>query len=191
MKRRTPTARYPEILAQAHENISLRLGLTPSDKETSRFAASIVHWPLFDGAVQCLQTLHQQIPTLVALVDIDHQSFTQTAAYPLISPYFAEMFTWDATHAYHPDVVTFKAPFSYHDALPFQRKHRCLVSSRLFRDLEVAFGAKIIGIWMRHPTTSLQREEGSFAWEVCEGLTDLVSVIIRAKALGNDNIVPN
>ncbi|KAJ7146576.1 HAD-like domain-containing protein [Mycena epipterygia] len=186
MKRRTPTARYPEILAQAHKDISMRLGLTSSNKETSQFASSILHWPLFDGAVQCLQTLYHQIPTLVALVDMDHDTFTQTASYPLISPYFAEMFTWDATHSYRPDLATFAAPFSYHDAGDVPRKRRCLVSGRLFRDLEVAYVASILGIWMWHPTTSLRKEEGSFVWEVCEGLTDLVSVIIRAKARCHD-----
>ncbi|KAJ7146612.1 hypothetical protein C8R44DRAFT_574146, partial [Mycena epipterygia] len=107
VKRRTPGAPYSEILAQTHRDMAIRLRLLSSNEETALFTSSILHWPLFDGAIQCLQTLHPHIPTLVALIDIDHDTFTKTTSYALLHPYFAEMFTWDATYTYRPSLAAF------------------------------------------------------------------------------------
>ncbi|KAJ7463617.1 HAD-like domain-containing protein [Mycena latifolia] len=176
---------YSEILALAHTDMSKRLGLVPSNVESSVFASSIVHWPLVDGAVECLQQLRPWIPALVALSDTDHETLQNTAAFSRLGPYFAEVFTWDASHRYRPDIQALAPSFLYHDAMGVLRGHRCLVSSGLFQDLEVACRlAEVPVIWMRYPASlavNLDSDEASFAWTVCDQLPALVSTILREK----------
>ncbi|KAJ7463636.1 HAD-like domain-containing protein, partial [Mycena latifolia] len=151
VKQCMPTAPYPQILARAHSDMATRLGLVATEEQSSLFASSIATWPLFNGALWCLQTLNPWIPILVALCDVDHESLRVTSAFTALAPYFAEVFTWDASHAYRPDRTAFDPPFRYHDALGVPREQRCLISNSVLRDLEPAHELDFPAIWMRYP----------------------------------------
>ncbi|KAJ7701181.1 hypothetical protein B0H17DRAFT_881396, partial [Mycena rosella] len=45
VKEQTPATPYSEIMAQAYCDMCRRLGLAPSDAESSAFASFIVQWP--------------------------------------------------------------------------------------------------------------------------------------------------
>ncbi|KAJ6595015.1 hypothetical protein DFH09DRAFT_906305, partial [Mycena vulgaris] len=85
VEERTPTEPCPSFLAQAHSDMSRRLGLAPSGAESSLFASSINNWPLVDGAVECLHNLRPFIPPLVAVVDVDHETLLKTTAFSTLS----------------------------------------------------------------------------------------------------------
>ncbi|KAJ7799981.1 hypothetical protein B0H14DRAFT_1698907 [Mycena olivaceomarginata] len=138
-KKRNPAAPYSEILAQAHAEMTIRLGLPVVEDAASLFASSISTWPLYDGAVWCLQNLKPRICHLVALSDATHDILCQSSSFSALAPYFSEVFTSDGSHAYRPDSAAFDLPLKYwHDALGIPRQQRCLVSNSLLRDLEPA-----------------------------------------------------
>ncbi|KAJ6617690.1 HAD-like domain-containing protein, partial [Mycena sp. CBHHK59/15] len=151
VKRRTPSAPYSQILADSYADMALRLGLSLSVGESAVFAASSTNWPLLDGAVWCLQTLHPWIPALVGILDVDEDTARRSAAFAALAPYLAQIFTWDAGHAYKPDLAAFHAPLSYYDAHGVPRAHRCLVSNGLLRDLEPARELGLPAAWLRLP----------------------------------------
>ncbi|KAJ7982960.1 HAD-like domain-containing protein, partial [Mycena polygramma] len=151
VKRRTPGIRYGQILADAYDDVALRLGMTPLDSmESSAFAQSIKHWPLLPAADWCLSNL-KRIPSisLVAIADVDHDCLMRTAAFTVLAPFFEAVFTWDIYKAYKPDPAAFAAPLAHYDALGVPRAHSCLVSSSLFADLEPARELGLPTLWMR------------------------------------------
>ncbi|KAJ7283185.1 HAD-like domain-containing protein, partial [Mycena rebaudengoi] len=151
MKRRTPSARYSQILADTYNDVSLRLGLTPVQGESLLFVQSIGTWPLFDGVdwfLHCLLTVPSI--SLVAITDMDHDSFHRTASFIAIASYFREVFTWDSSQTYKPNLEAFAAPLKYHDTLGVRRIFRCIIASSLFEDLEPARDLGLGAIWLRH-----------------------------------------
>ncbi|KAJ6582750.1 hypothetical protein B0H10DRAFT_1926518 [Mycena sp. CBHHK59/15] len=185
VKEHQPTAPYLEVLAQAHNDMALRLGLTSTDEESSTFASSLFDWPLFDDAVQCLEALQPYIPALVALVDIDYATLLRTAALPILQPYFPEVFSWDLSNVYRPTLDAYDPPLIYHDERGVPREHRVHVSSALFHDLELVAEVDIPAVWMRYPgslAADVPAEDGFFTWKVCETLPQLVLEILAAKA---------
>ncbi|KAJ7137540.1 hypothetical protein C8R43DRAFT_893508 [Mycena crocata] len=147
-KKRTPTAPYSDILAAAYDDMTVRLGLQCSADERSAFVSSMFTWPLFDGALECIQKLRKRIPTLVALLDVDHATLVRTSAFQALEPRLDEVFTWDASQTYRPDPRAFDPPFAYHDAMGIASAHRCLLSNSVFRDLEPARLRRIPAMWL-------------------------------------------
>ncbi|KAJ6595020.1 HAD-like domain-containing protein, partial [Mycena vulgaris] len=150
VKQRIPATPYLQILVEAHGDMARRLGFPATKAESSLFASSIFSWPLFEGAVECIELLKHWTSVIVAISDVDHETLRKTSAFALLAPHFAEVFTWDATHTYRPHPSAFDAPLKYHDALGIPRDRRCLVSNSLFRDLEPARELGIPAIWIRY-----------------------------------------
>ncbi|KAJ7075584.1 hypothetical protein B0H15DRAFT_652559 [Mycena belliarum] len=191
-KEQTPTAPYSEILVQAHTGMARRLGAAPSDAEAAAFASSIAHWPLVDGAVQCLQTLRAHFNGIIALADVDDATLRQTPAFSVLAPYFAEIWTWNASQEYRPYLAALEPPFSYHDSIGVPRERRCFVSAGLHRDLEPACECDVPAIWVRTPESLAARlpsDEGTFVWTVCDGFDDLIDALLPGKIAGSVTIV--
>ncbi|KAJ7146617.1 hypothetical protein C8R44DRAFT_864360 [Mycena epipterygia] len=103
------------------------------------------------------------------LIDNESNIFTALAPslarscrrFDVISPpppsVFAEMFTWDAAHTYQPSHAAFGRPLTYHDAIGVPRRHCCLVSGSLFRELEPMCRGRIPGIWLHYPARLVGR----------------------------------
>ncbi|KAJ7177440.1 HAD-like domain-containing protein [Mycena crocata] len=185
-KKRTPAAPYLDILAAAYNDMSARLGLRCADDETSSFVSSMFTWPLFDGALECVQRLHPRIPTLVALLDVDYATLLRTSAFQALEPCFDEMFTWDASKTYRPDPSAFSPPFAYHDGEGIDPAHRCLVSNSVFRDLEPARLQLIPAIWLRLPSTlagGCESIEHSVPWRVCSDFEALSNIFLRTDVI--------
>ncbi|KAJ7723005.1 HAD-like domain-containing protein [Mycena maculata] len=189
VKKRLPTSPYSEVLALSHEDMAMRLGLSSSTTQSSAFAASIFDWPLFDDAIQSLQALRPWIPAIVAVVDIDQETLCKTSSFPPLIPYFAGIYSWDASRTYRPDFEAFLPSVKYHDDMGVPRAQRCLVSNSVFRDLEPASELEIPTIWLRYPTSmggGLSSEECYSVWRVCTDLPGLVTLLTREKdALGD------
>ncbi|KAJ6617678.1 HAD-like domain-containing protein [Mycena sp. CBHHK59/15] len=150
-KRRTPSAPYSQILADAHDDMALRLGIALSDGESTLFATSAATWPLHDGAVWCLQTLRQWLPALVGILDVDETTARHSTAFAALAPYLTQIFAWDAACGYKPDFPAFFGSLAHHDAHGVPRAHRCLVSNGLLRDLEPAREFGLPAVWLRFP----------------------------------------
>ncbi|KAJ7100926.1 hypothetical protein B0H15DRAFT_817771 [Mycena belliarum] len=164
-----------------------RLGLVPSDAEAFKFASSIAHWPLVDGAVKCLRALRPHVPALVALVDLDDSTLHKCAAFSALAPYFTEVWPWDASQEYHPYLDAFEPSFSYHDNMEVPRERRCFVSTALYRDLEPGCECGVPAIWVRNPNSlagSLPSDDGTFTWKVCNGLDGLIHALLPGKVTG-------
>ncbi|KAJ6617684.1 HAD-like domain-containing protein [Mycena sp. CBHHK59/15] len=151
VKRRTPSAPYSQILADAHDDMALRLGLSLSPGESTVFAASAASWPLHDGALWCLQTLRQRLPALVGILEVDETTARHSTAFATLAPYLAQIFTWDVAFGYKPDLPAFFGPLTYHDERGVPRARRCLVSNGLLRDLEPARELGLPAVWLRFP----------------------------------------
>ncbi|KAJ7167871.1 hypothetical protein C8R46DRAFT_1350786 [Mycena filopes] len=169
LKRRVTDTPYSEILAKAHQAMALRLGLTSTPDESSAFASSLIHWPLFDGAVQALHALHSAIPNLklVVIADMDVDTLYETSAFPIISPFFGEIWSWDLCHTYRPDPYTFSPAVIYHDGVGVLRSQRCLISNALFERLEFGCQFLVPAVWMRNPAglaAGLPSADASFVW---------------------------
>ncbi|KAJ7167285.1 hypothetical protein C8R43DRAFT_984774 [Mycena crocata] len=156
VKQRAPSKVYSQILHKAYEDMALRLGLSPPTGGAATFAHSLPHWPLHADALWALHTLRCVVPTLAALVDMDHSTCVRTPAFTALALYFDEVFTWDATHSYRPARDAFTAPLGYHDALGVPRACRALVSNSLLRDVQPSRELGFPAIWLRLP--------GSLAW---------------------------
>ncbi|KAJ7895312.1 hypothetical protein B0H13DRAFT_1624451 [Mycena leptocephala] len=155
----SPNAPYFSILAEAHEHMTIRLGPTVAGG-ASAFASSLFTWPFFDGALRCLQTSSRAIPTLVALFDIDFFTFSKISAFSSLTPYFAEVFTWDAAQAYRPKFRAFAPP------IPIPRRVACAACAPLpcleqpLPGLGACMRPGVPTIWMRHPP-SLTRHQST------------------------------
>ncbi|KAJ6478079.1 hypothetical protein C8R47DRAFT_1288372 [Mycena vitilis] len=185
VKERQPSIHYLMILAEAHRNMALRLGISIIAAESSKFASSLFDWPIFDDAILCLRSLQPYIPTLVALVELDAETLCKTAAYHTLGGYFCEIFTWDQSKGYRPNVDAYDPPLIYHDNCDIPREQRLHVSSALFRDLELVAEVDIPTVWMRCPgrlAADVPLEDASFAWKVCDTLPQLASDILSAKS---------
>ncbi|KAJ7152824.1 hypothetical protein C8R46DRAFT_912761, partial [Mycena filopes] len=189
LKAHLPTAPYLEILSQTHQAFALRLGLTSSADESLAFASSLFTWPLFPEALRSLQDLHASIPFLVAVADMDLETLYKTRAFPLLSPYFLEIWSWDLCHAYRPDQYTFSPAVAYHDNMGVPRAQRCLISNALSDRLD--FGCKMLvpAVWLRDPAGlagGVPAADGSFVWKVVPDLPSLVLAIMTGKR-GSEN----
>ncbi|KAJ6467158.1 hypothetical protein C8R47DRAFT_1152818, partial [Mycena vitilis] len=186
VKKAQPHLPYPRILAQAYTAMALRLGLTSTEKECSMFAASLLNWPLFADAIQCLQSLRPYIPVLVGVADIEYMTLLKTDAFPLLQPYLAETFAWEPSNGYRPEAGAYP-PILYHDGMGVRREHRVHISSALYHDIEYVSKDNIAAVWMRRPGSLAANvpplsERVAFHWKVCETLPQLVSEILAAKA---------
>ncbi|KAJ7288946.1 hypothetical protein C8J57DRAFT_1116428, partial [Mycena rebaudengoi] len=103
VKKRAPSMPYIYVLAQTYTELALRLGLACGSTESTIFASSFFHWPLYGGALECLRTLRPLVSSLIALLDVDVVAFSQTVHYPLLAPYFSEAFAHDQAQVYRPD----------------------------------------------------------------------------------------
>ncbi|KAJ7798624.1 hypothetical protein B0H14DRAFT_3492320 [Mycena olivaceomarginata] len=128
----------PPSIESTPTEMTIRLGLPAVEDAASLFASSISTWPLYDGAVWCLQNLKPGICHLVALSDATHDILCQSSSFSALASYFSKVFTSDGSHACRPDSAAFDPPLKYHDALGIPRQQRCLVSNSLLRDLESA-----------------------------------------------------
>ncbi|KAJ6478092.1 hypothetical protein C8R47DRAFT_1323159 [Mycena vitilis] len=153
------------------------LGINITAAESSEFASSLFNWPLFDDAILCLRSLQPYIPGLVALVELDAETLCKTAAYRALGGYFREIFIWDQSKLYRPNVDGYDPPLIYHDNCGIPMEQRLHVSSALRRDLELVAEADIATVWMRCPgslAADVPVEDASSAWKVCETPTQLV-----------------
>ncbi|KAJ7702012.1 hypothetical protein B0H16DRAFT_750723 [Mycena metata] len=185
VKRRIPTAPYSGILSQAHQEMALRLGLTAPAEESTTFASTLINWPLFDGALQCLQALRSLGLMVVALADIDLETLCKTSAFQtLLQHYLSEIWSWEGVHVYRPHPNTLGQALLYHDHMGIPRERRCLISDALFERLELGCQLAVPAVWIRNPVGlagNLPSADGSFVWKIVPDLSRLVSAIVEGK----------
>ncbi|KAJ7191627.1 hypothetical protein GGX14DRAFT_481170, partial [Mycena pura] len=177
VKKRTPTMPYFYVLAQTYTEFSLRLGLPCSHPESMSFASSLFYWPLHDGALESLKTLRAHVPAfhIVALIEVDFDTFVRMAHYALLRPYFSETYSHDQGQAYCPHPWPSNIPFLWHDEEGLAPRHeRLLISNSMFRNLQPAMKARVPCVWVRFPTSLAGRLPTAYCqlpWRLARLLT--------------------
>ena len=64
---------YSDVLREVLRRLGSRLGFTPSDEMLDAFAASVVHWPVFEDTVPALERLSEHFD-LVIVSNVDSTS---------------------------------------------------------------------------------------------------------------------
>jgi 2-haloacid dehalogenase len=133
----TPTALYPEILANVLRRFGDQYGAPVSDAEAMAFARSIPDWPAFDDSGPALRELQEHF-ALVVLSNVDRVSFAASEA--RLGVKFDAVHTAQDIGSYKPDPRNFEyllarlgeqgyarddvlhvAQSLYHDHVPAQR----------------------------------------------------------------------
>ena len=105
---KTPNMKYVELLTTIHPHIASRLGLSePPPEQSESFGRSIGLWPAFPDTVDAMQRLGRQYK-LVALSNVDRESFEQSLAGPLQGVKFDAVFTAQDIGSYKPDLRNFE-----------------------------------------------------------------------------------
>ncbi|KAJ7172773.1 HAD-like domain-containing protein [Mycena crocata] len=159
MKKCEPDVPYAQILADAYDDVVLRLGISPEGTDSSTFAQSIKDWPAIPAAEWCLATL-RTLPSisLVAIADVDRDSLERTTSFAPLAPYFHDVFTWDACKAYKPARAAVGTLIKHSDVLGVPRGDTCFVSNSLL-NMEPARELGVPTVWARYA--------GSLAGNVC------------------------
>ncbi len=100
----TPSLRYPELLAEVHRGLALRLGIAPDAKAAAAFGASVGNWPAFADSAKALAYLKQHY-RLVILSNVDRASFARSNA--RLGVAFDAICTAEDIGSYKPDPRNF------------------------------------------------------------------------------------
>lgn len=101
---RSPTLRYPELLARVHAGLARELGLR-SDPELDRaFGESLPHWPAFADSADALRRLQRRY-RLVILSNVHEAGFA--ASQRKLGVEFDAVYTAEAIGSYKPSPANF------------------------------------------------------------------------------------
>lgn len=106
----SPTMKYDEILEQASLRVAVDLGITIDDEVKSNakaFGASVGYWPAYSDTVNAMKRLGKYYK-LVALSNVDRDSFARTSSGPLAGVNFWRVCTAQDIGSYKPDLKNFE-----------------------------------------------------------------------------------
>jgi 2-haloacid dehalogenase len=105
MEARTPTARYPDVVAQSMMAIGQDLGVPVSRAEAERLATSVPEWPAFPDSREALTSLAKHYK-LIVLSNVDRASFRGSSQRLGVS--FTEVITAEDVGCYKPSARNFE-----------------------------------------------------------------------------------
>ncbi|KAI1618569.1 haloalkanoic acid dehalogenase [Exophiala viscosa] len=114
----SPSMKYNEILAKAYMRVAVDIGAPKHDAEIERqakaFGDSVGDWPAFPDTVDAMNRLSKHYK-LIALSNVDRDSFARTNAGPLKGLRFWRVFTAEDIGSYKPDPRNFEYLFKHLD----------------------------------------------------------------------------
>lgn len=128
VEKETPTALYPQVLAEAFRATGTKLGIAVSDADAEKLGSSVPEWPAFPDSVEALKKLGTRFK-LIILSNIDKKSFAGSNA--RLGVEFDRIITAEEVGSYKPADKNFDALKSYVDAEGLKVLH---VAQSLFHD---------------------------------------------------------
>lgn len=160
----TPTALYPDIVAQSMTAVGQDLGVPVSRAEAERLAASVPDWPAFPDSHEAMTSLAKHYK-LIVLSNVDRASFR--GSNQRLGVWFTEIITAQDVGCYKPSARNFEVLLARAADHGITHDRLLHVAQSLFHDHVPAKAAGLATVWInrRHdrpgggatpaPTTSV------------------------------------
>ena len=145
VERETPTALYPEVLAEAFRRTGAMLGAQVSDQWAARLGGSVPDWPAFPDSADALARLARHYQ-LIIVSNVHRDGFA--ASNRRLRGRFAAVVTAEDVGAYKPAANHFEALFRTLDDLGVARDQLLHVAQSLFHDHVPANQAGLRSVWI-------------------------------------------
>jgi 2-haloacid dehalogenase len=142
IEQETPSALYPQVLADAFRATGAKLGIPVSDADAERLGSSVPDWPAFPDSVEALRKLSTRFK-LIILSNIDKKSFAGSNARLGIE--FDHIITAEDVGSYKPAARNFDVLKEYVDGEGLKVLH---VAQSLFHDHVPGAKAGFKGVWI-------------------------------------------
>lgn len=141
----SPTALYPEILADAFRGTGEDLGVTVSDQWAQRLGSSVPDWPAFPDSHDALASLAESY-TLIILSNVHHAGFAGSNA--RLDVQFDRIITAQDVGAYKPAPNHFEALDATLTELQIPKDRLLHVAQSLFHDHVPAKTHGLESVWI-------------------------------------------
>ena len=145
VERETPTALYPEVLAEAFRRTAAALGKPVSDTWASRLASSVPDWPAFPDSADALARLARRYQ-LIILSNVHRAGFA--GSNQQLRGDFAAVITAEDVGAYKPAENHFRALDATLPELGVARDRLLHVAQSLFHDHVPAKREGLPSVWI-------------------------------------------
>ena len=105
LEARSPSMKYPEILARTHRAVAKRFGLLSREELDSAFAESLPHWPAFPDTAGALRTLKRRYKVVI-LSNVHRDGFA--ASNRKLGVRFDAVYTAEDIGSYKPSPRNFE-----------------------------------------------------------------------------------
>lgn len=144
-QRDTPTAKYPDILAEAFRRTGETLGRSVSDAWAQRLAGSVPDWPAFPDSAQALARLAARY-RLMILSNVHRDGFA--GSNKQLRGDFAAVITAEDVGAYKPAANHFRALDAALLDMGVERERLLHVAQSLFHDHVPAKREGLPSVWV-------------------------------------------
>lgn len=181
----TPSAPYPEVLAEAFRRTGSDLGHTVTDAWAEKLGQSVPDWPAFSDSAEALATLAEHYQ-LIILSNVDRAGFAGSNRH--LEGDFAAIITAEDVGAYKPADNHFRQLEKTLDDLGVARARLLHVAQSLFHDHVPAKKAGLPSVWInRHhdrPGSGATPEpDGDYAYDLeLTSMADLAAAVTDAFA---------
>jgi 2-haloalkanoic acid dehalogenase type II len=145
VERATPTARYPDVLADAFRATGSTLGAPVSDEWAAKLGASVPDWPAFPDSAEALAVLAQRY-RLIIVSNVHRDGFAGSNA--RLGVRFDRIITAEDVHAYKPAPNHFDALDHALVELGVPRERLLHVAQSLFHDHVPAKRHGLPSVWI-------------------------------------------
>ncbi len=151
----TPSALYPDILAEVHRRLTARLDIPPDPVAAEAFGRSVGDWPPFADSPASLQYLKRYYK-LVVLSNVDRASFARSNK--ALGVEFDHVITAQDVGSYKPDPRNFRVLLEDVGRLLGAAKGDILHTAQsLYHDIVPARSAGLATMWVN-------RRQGKGGW---------------------------
>jgi 2-haloacid dehalogenase len=145
VERETPTALYPEVLAEAFRRTGATLEAPVGDEWAQRLGSSVPDWPAFPDSADALARLARHC-RLIILSNVDRASFAGSNQH--LHGDFAAIITAEDVGAYKPSENHFRALDTALPELGVERSELLHVAQSLFHDHVPAKREGLPSVWI-------------------------------------------
>jgi 2-haloacid dehalogenase len=145
VERETPSARYPEVLAEAFRRTGRSLGRAVDDDWAGRLGASVPDWPAFTDSADALARLRRHYQ-LIIVSNVHRDGFAGSNR--RLRGEFAAVITAEDVGAYKPAEAHFRALDAALPGLGVPRSGLLHVAQSLFHDHVPARREGLPSVWI-------------------------------------------
>ncbi|KAI5200744.1 haloacid dehalogenase [Aureobasidium subglaciale] len=168
-QQKTPSMTYRDLLSTIHPFIAADLACSaPSEKDNKAFGESVGNWPAFPDTVAAMHSLQKHF-TLVALSNVDRESFALTDASALQTFSFDAVITAQDVGSYKPDPRNFEHMLkTVHERYGVNKDQVLQTAQSQFHDHVPAKKAGVKSCWIVRPGAqmgNLEKDQEVWDWK--------------------------